>query len=141
MEAKIANLSSGVKIRAEIDQETVKGLLLINGGGVASILTILSAAIGKNGYEPLVSAAFFGMLGFGFGLLFAILHNMLRRHCSLIYERHSMQPPPGRLFGGHGPNLKSPSVCWWSRSFSYLSVAAFVCAGMYVCAWGVIVSS
>ena len=122
-----------MKIRAQIDLETVKGLLLINGGGGVALLTIISAAIEKDAYKSLVYTAFIGILIFGFGLVFAIVHNMLRRKCSLIHDKHEYRPPSGHLFGKRGFQLRQPTVCWWSMTFAYLSVAAFVSAGLYVC--------
>src|SRR5436305_11223940 len=71
-------LSKGVEIRSVIDAETVKALLLINGGGAVALLTIFSSVIKEDKYRPLASAILAGILVLMFGLFFTILHNVLR---------------------------------------------------------------
>lgn len=40
-------MAPGLEIRAQIDSENVKGLLLINGGGAVALIAFLPAVIGK----------------------------------------------------------------------------------------------
>ncbi len=49
-------MTKGLEIRAQIDTEVVKGLLLLNGGGAVALLALLPAVIGKPGFEPLSRA-------------------------------------------------------------------------------------
>jgi hypothetical protein len=62
-------------------------------------------------------------------LLFAIVHNRLRRVCSLEYESHDFRPPPCTLLGF---KLKGPCVCWRSTICMWFSVAAFSVGGLTV---------
>ncbi|MFH1159208.1 MAG: hypothetical protein V1721_10080 [Pseudomonadota bacterium] len=117
----------GLAIRAEIDNETVRGLLLINGGGAVALLAFLPTIINKNGFELLVFGALLGLLLYQTGLLFAVLHNMFRRKCSLIYERHNYSPPKNEL----GP-------CRLSNRFMWISVVLFYLAGLVVFMCGIL---
>jgi hypothetical protein len=83
----------GIKIRAQIDTENVKGLLLINGGGAVALLAFLPAVLGKPEYAALAKAILWALLLFQFGLLTAIAHNRLRRVCSLVYKRAEADSP------------------------------------------------
>ena len=127
-------MSNGVERRSQIDTETVRALLLINGGGAVALLTLLSQVISKAGYAPLASAILWGVLIFMFGLFCAVVHNQLRRKCSLHYDRHNMRPPRGSIFG---VKLPEPTVCFFSSAFMWLSISAFVVAGSYVAFRGI----
>jgi hypothetical protein len=127
-------MSNGVERRSQIDTETVKALLLINGGGIAALLTVFSQVLGKSGYEPLASEILVGVLIFMFGLVCAVIHNRLRRQCSLHYDLHNMRPPKGRLLR---VQLWEPTVCSFSTAFMWLSIASFVVAGSYVAVRGI----
>ncbi len=122
-------MTTGLEIRAQIDTENVKGLLIINGGAAVALLALLSAVLDKPGYESLARAVLWSLLIFQIGLLFAMVHNRLRRVCSLVYEQHKYQPPPCELFG---VKLKEPCVCWRSIICMWLSVAAFGIGGFVV---------
>src|SRR5262245_25835072 len=86
-------MTNGVDRRAQIDNETVKGLLLLNGGGAVALLSAFSALVGKEGFEPLLSAILWAVFGMMLGSVWAIFHNHYRRKCSLHYELHKMSPP------------------------------------------------
>jgi hypothetical protein len=129
-------MTKGLEIRAQIDTEVVKGLLLVNGGGAVALLPLLSTVIGKSEFEPLVRAILLALLCFQVGLVCAVVHNRLRRVCSHVYELHDYQPPPGKLFG---IQLKKPRVCFLSERFMWLSLALFVAAGAVVFAGGICV--
>jgi hypothetical protein len=127
-------MSNGVERRSEIDTETVKALLLINGGGIATLLTVFSQVLGKGGYEPLASDILVGVLILMVGLVCAVVHNRLRRQCSLHYDLHNMRPAKGRIFG---IPLWEPTICCFSIVFMWLSIVSFVAAGSYVAVRGI----
>ena len=128
-------MSKGVEIRSQIDTETVRALLLINGGGAVALLSLLPSILGKDGYDELAQAILVGLLLFMVGLTLAAIHNQLRRMCSLHYEQHAMRPPAGRLLG---LSLRRPTVCFLSLAFMWLSISAFFFAGAYVAAVGMV---
>lgn len=122
-------MTKGLEIRAQIDTENVKGLLIVNGGAAIALLALLPGILDKPGYEPLTRAIFWSLLIFQTGLLFAIVHNRLRRICSLRYEQHDYRPPPCDVFG---IKLAEPCVCRGSIICMWLSVAAFAAGGLTV---------
>jgi hypothetical protein len=128
-------MSNGVDRRGQIDTETVKALLLINGGGVVALLTLFGSVLGKKGYENLARAILVGVLTLMFGLVCTVIHNRLRRKCSLHYDVHDMSPPAGRLLG---LQLREPTICVVSILFMWLSVVAFFSAGTFVAVYGLL---
>jgi hypothetical protein len=104
-------MANGKEGRERIDTETVRALLLINGGGAVALLALLPSLLAKNEFAFLAIAVLIGVLLFMCGLVCAVIHNQLRRECSRIYELHSMRPPPGKLFG---ISLRQPTVCFLS---------------------------
>ncbi|MCK5518473.1 MAG: hypothetical protein KAI61_03585 [Alphaproteobacteria bacterium] len=119
--------TKGLEIRTEIDNGTVRGLLLINGGGAVALLAFLPTIINKHGFELLVLGTLVGLLFYQTGLLCAVLHNTLRRKCSLIYEQHNYNPPENKL-----------GFCHWSRGLMWASVVFFYFAGLVVIICGVL---
>lgn len=87
----------GLEIRAHIDTENVKGLLLINGGGAVALLAFLPAIFGKPNIGPLATSVLWALFAFQFGLVMAVIHNRLRRVCSLEYEKYDFKPPRCRF--------------------------------------------
>jgi small-conductance mechanosensitive channel len=128
-------MSNGVDRRSQIDTETVKALLLVNGGGAVALLTLFGSVLGKNGYEALARAILVGVLIFMLGLVFAIVHNHLRRKCSLHYDVHKMRPPAGRLLW---LQLHEPTICVVSIMFMWLTIITFFLAGMWIAIYGII---
>lgn len=127
-------LSKGVEIRAEIDRDTVKALLLINGGGAVALLTLLPKLIEEK-FQELAAAVMVGVLILMIGLLCAVIHNRLRRKCSLHYEQHKMRPPKGKIFGFR---LPEPTICFISTMFMWASAVAFFSAGAFVAVYGIL---
>ena len=119
-------MMSDKEIRADIDTENVKGLLLTNGGGAVALLAFWPSILDKSQYKPLALAIFLALVLFQFGLVFALIHNHLRRRCSLAYENRS----PKYKFLGWG--LSEPGVCHFSHLFMYSSYACFIFAGLVV---------
>ena len=128
-------MPNGVDRRAIIDAETAKALLLINGGGAVALLAFLPTILGKPGYEPLARAALWGVMILVVGLASVVVHNHLRRRCSLHYDHHRMNPPKGRLLG---VKLWAPTVCCASKVFMWLSLAAFIFATVHVAVVGIV---
>ena len=86
-------MSEGLKIRAQIDNDLVKGLLLINGGGSVALLAFLPSILKDPSYAQLSSGILWALPSFSFGLVLALIHNRFRRHCSLEHETHQYRPP------------------------------------------------
>jgi hypothetical protein len=128
-EARRGALSPGVGQRAQMDIETLRGLLIANGGGAVALLAVLPSVLDRPGYEPLAYAILAGLLVLMFGVAFAIAYNIFRRRCSLEYEQHGMRPPHGVIFG---LQLWAPTVCCIYQLALWLSLACFVGTGAYV---------
>ena len=126
-------MANGVERRAQMDVETFKGLLAINGGGVVALLGFLAAMLNRAGTTALIKAVLVAVLLQIFGLAAAIVHNHLRRRCSLVYETHGMRPPSGTILG---LTLGQPTVCFFGWGFMWLSLALFVTAGLVVAVVG-----
>lgn len=132
----MVQFSDGVKIRARIDGEVVKGLTLANGGGSIAFIALLPNLL--KDYPSLAKWTIWGLLFMFLGLAFALLHNRFRRHCSLAYEvawRDGTQPTPAKLLGCQ---LIGPKVCGISEVFLWLSVAGFLAGGVCVFVGGLI---
>lgn len=117
-------IGEGVKIRAQIDAESVRNVMLINGGGSVALLALLPSILGT----PLVLAVLWALAIWLLGLTLAVVHSVLRRKCSLFYEQHQMKPPHGSRKLGIEP--AAPWVCWWSWKCLYLSIIAFLAGGV-----------
>jgi hypothetical protein len=126
--------SAGLAQRAQMDKETLRGLLIANGGGAVALLAVLSPTLDRPGLEPLVYAMLVGIFVFMVGVVFAILYNQFRRQCSLQYEQHGFNPP-GETF--LGIKLWAPPACCAYQVCLYLSLLCFVGTGIYVATVGV----
>lgn len=117
--------SEGVKLRAEMDNQTAKAMLLLNGGGAAALLSFLSSVLSGKVPQlglPIVVAAFLMCLG----LLATVAHNINRRKCSLEYENYwskGEQPP------------RKPKVCARSERLLTVSMAMFLAAVTFLAIW------
>jgi hypothetical protein len=134
---KVQGVSKGLEIRAQIDTENVKGLLLVNGGGAVALLAFLPFVLGKSEYEPLAWAILFALFTFQVGLVTAIIHNRLRRICSLVYEQHNYRPPPCETGLFAKWKRREPCVCLQSIVFMWISLGAFVVAGLIILGGGI----
>jgi hypothetical protein len=83
----------GVERRAQIDTETLKALLLINGGGIVALLTFSSVLLARPGQEGFLRCIFIAIMLLAAGLVSAVLHNQCRRECSRIHDVHGLAPP------------------------------------------------
>lgn len=123
-------VNEGIKIRAQIDNEAVRNVMLVNGGGSVALIALLPNIL----YTPLVFAVLATLSIWLAGLTLAVIHSILRRKCSLIHERYKMSPPKGRPKFGIAPGV--PWVCWWSWKALYVSIAAFLLGGVLMVALG-----
>jgi hypothetical protein len=116
-------MANELEIRAQIDTENVKALLLINGGAAVALLAFLGSMLGTPGCELLTRAILWALLTFQFGLVSAVINNRLRRKCSMVYQAHQYRPPKCEIFG---KVLAEPCICMWSILFMWGSVLFFV---------------
>lgn len=122
-------MADGAEIRAGIDSETVRGLLLINGGGAVALLAFLAGIVEKPDLAVLARAIIWGVFTFQLGLVAAVMHNRFRRLCSLEYAKKPENRAKCSLFGRE---LKEPCICHWSTGFMWVSVGAFLVGGLLV---------
>lgn len=127
-------MADGQEIRAGVDTETVRGLLLINGGGAIALLTFLPGVLQKPELESLARAIIWAVFTFQLGLAFAVIHNRMRRKCSLEYAKK--ERVQCSIFG---IVLREPCVCHWSIGFMWSSIMAFLAAGIIVLVAGLAV--
>ena len=78
-------MADGRETRAGIDSETVRGLLLINGGGAVALLAFLPGVLQNPELKDLARAIIWAIFTFQAGLACAVIHNRFRRLCSLEY--------------------------------------------------------
>lgn len=126
---------TGIERRSQIDTETVKALLIVNGGGAVALLTFANSILDKTGFTSLTRAVLVGIVLNILGLAFAVLHNHLRRRCSLVYEHHNLRPPAGKILR---VSLRTPTVCFFSSASMWLSLGLFVSADLLVAAVGLL---
>ena len=122
-------MADGRETRAAIDSETVRGLLLINGGGAVALLAFLSSIIGKPEFSVLSQAVIWATFLFQVGLVAAVVHNRFRRLCSLEYAKKQENRKQCTLFGRV---LREPCICHWSTGAMWASILSFVAAGVVV---------
>ncbi len=133
--SRVKPSKGGVQNRAAIDNETVKALLFINGGGAVALLAMFSTVFKEPVYRSFAVSILVAVLLMMIGLVCAVVHNIFRRKCSKRFEKFDMKPPPGTLWGRQ---LKSPRVCVISRILRNASIAAFFCAGACVAITGLV---
>lgn len=129
-------MADGLEIRAGIDSETVRGLLLINGGGAVALLAFLAGIIEKPHLEFLARSIIWGVFTFQLGLAAAVIHNRFRRLCSLEYAKKPENRKKCTLFGHE---LRQPCICHWSIGFMWASIGAFIAGGLLVLVAGLCV--
>jgi hypothetical protein len=122
-------MATGAESRTAIDTETVKGLLIINGGGAVALLAFLSSIISIKGAAPLVEAVIWAIFIFQLGLAFAIIYNRTRRLCSLEYSKKSENRIKCYFFGKY---LTEPCICHRSKFYMWLSIFCFTFAGFVI---------
>ena len=121
--------SAGGAQRAQTDVETLRGLLIANGGGAVALLLALSPALDRPGFEPLVYTMFIGIVVFMVGVVLAVLYHHFRRQCSQQVNVPGL--PQGSFLG---IRLRAPATCVAYQVCLYLSLLCFIGTGAYV-AW------
>ena len=104
--------------RKEIDRDFARGLLIINGGGAVSLLTIISEITKEKEPSALLDYTLVGLGIFCFGLTLAVGKNWLRRICDLNHEKTS------RNFAGSRPDKTISCRC--SKMCSLFPLLSFV---------------
>lgn len=122
-------MSRGLEIRAQIDNEMIRALLLLNGGASVALLAFLSTLLSDSGLLDLSRFILFSLAFYNAGLVFAVIHNRLRRKCSLVHEAHQYAPPPGRFMF---IRLRQPRVCFLSIVSMWVSFLLFVSGSITV---------
>ena len=138
--------SDGVKIRAQIDTDSMKAMLAVAGGGSVALLAFLPYLLGKQDMAALTRAVVWALLYYQLSLVVCLVHNVLRRHCSAKYEaawaetvpgKPIKQPEPGSVLGVK--LKKHPTVCFWSWTFLWLAVVAFAAGSFEILLGGLAV--
>jgi len=124
-------MATGLEIRAQIDSENAKGLLIINGGAAVALLAFLPSILGKSGLESVARSILLALCVFLIGLTAAVIHNRLRRICSLEYESNGFKPMPCRFLPAWFLR-REPCVCTASTAFMWCSLIAFIAGGAIV---------
>lgn len=127
-------IMNGKQIRSQIDADNVKGLLWINGGGAALLLTLLPVVLNNSDYAILAKPIIIGIFVFALGTIAVLIHNHLRRRCSLAYDCGKLKFK-FLCFG------VEPKVCHWSNVFMFLSYLFFGIATLIVCIRGCVALS
>ena len=126
--------SDGVKIRAEIDTQSMRAVLTVAAGGSVALLAFLPYLLGNpdmHSFARFVVAAF---ILYQLSLVLCLVHNVLRRHCSSTYEdawREEKQPDPGQFLGIK--LKKHPTVCFYGWLSLWLAIGAFIFGSILLC--------
>ena len=118
-------VTEGVVIRARLDMEIGKALILINGAGIIALLAFSSALIKDGANRSLLWPVLVGTWPLIFGLVFALAYLRFNRECSRIYENaHPNQPKP-RPF-----ECKCGTVSMFLSGVSFCTSAAILTIGI-----------
>ena len=98
--------------------------MIANGGGAVALLAFLETAFTTPELAALRPFVVFALLLFHIGIVSAMVHNRLRRRCSLAYEHAGYTPDP------------IPTVCKLSDFFRQSSVFLFLAGGLVLFAGG-----
>lgn len=125
-----------VEIRAQIDSEVTRGLLLVNGGAAVALMAFLPHVIGDDALRPLAVGSVAALGPLAVALFLAVASNRLRRVCSLRYEQARSTSPMGSTqwqFLGKTYNEPRPCVinvwCIWASAGLFLAASLAVFAG------------
>lgn len=84
-------MSDGMKIRAQIDAESVRNAMFVSGGGSVALLALLPSVLGT----PLVVAVICALAIWLVSLRLAVVHSVLHSKRSVAFKHHRMSPPSG----------------------------------------------
>ena len=127
-------MKTGVEIRAAIDTETVRALLVVNGGTAAGLMTLLPLIVEKPSLHAFALGAVGAIMCAAAGLFLAIYHNRLRRKCSLQYDldSRSRRRPCSWVPEWMQSVPHEPCICTRSVFAMWLSLVAFIAAAVVV---------
>lgn len=130
----MADASESKRLRAEIDNNTVKGLFAANGGGAVALLGLLPVVLGEQQYGAFSDFVVAGLLCMQFGIACAVGHNHMRRVCNLEFATKNEWLERFRKKSGFRSWLVPDSCtpCAWSHWWRRLSLAFFLAAGLVV---------
>ena len=117
--------------RNQMDVETLRGLLIANGGGAVALLIAVSSLLDRPGYEPLVYAMLIGIVVFMLGVVLAILFNFARRQFQAQADQQG--GTPAKFLG---LKLWAPGSGVAYQLCLYLSLLCFIGTGVYVAVVG-----
>lgn len=130
----MADESENKRIRAEIDNNTVKGLFAANSGGAVALLGLLPVVLGKDQYGNFSNYVVVGLVCMQLGIACAVGHNHMRRVCNLKFATKSKKLQQFREMNNFLiwfiPDSCVP--CVWSHWWRRLSLALFVISGLVV---------
>lgn len=118
-------MADHLNIRAKIDSQNVKGLVLINGGGIVALFAFLPHILKEPQFICLTKSVLIGIFSLTLGLTTTLIHNHLRRRCSLAYDQQ--KPKIKWIFFGN-----EPVVCHFSHLFMWLGYLFFILAGLII---------
>ncbi|MBB3066008.1 hypothetical protein [Limibacillus halophilus] len=118
----------GYKLRADMDAQLGKLLLLINGGGAATIATLLTDTIREETLTVLNIAAVLALTCFLSGIVLNAFHQRWRRECNLAYDAEEKSSPPLAAQVAAG-TASEPEVCIRNRRALWASLWAFASGG------------
>lgn len=122
-------MTDGVSRRSQIDSDTVKGLQLMNGGSAAALTAMLPNILSSHGFRPLAGSMLVAITLNAIGLAAAVIHNRLRRKCSLEYSKpHELRDRPyrSRLLRWCSSVPNEPAICTRSVIHLWLSLSLFL---------------
>ncbi|MEZ5557988.1 MAG: hypothetical protein R3E86_05500 [Pseudomonadales bacterium] len=131
-------MTTGVEIRAQIDTDVMRALLLVNGGAAVALIALLPYVLDRADLIPLAKAILLALVGYQVALVSVVVSGRLRRVCSLEYERANSTSPQGLLDSCtiFGWDLKEPCSCIWSKVLMWASLALFLASGSAVAIGG-----
>jgi hypothetical protein len=124
-------MADGHEIRAQIDTEQVRALQVINGGSAAGLMTLLPRVMESPELYPLAFSMVIAIGFVGCGLFATLVHNRLRRKCSLEYakkEERRQPPTESRLLKACASVPDEPRVCTISVIWMWSSMLLFLAA-------------
>lgn len=130
-------MTSGVELRAQIDADIMRALLLVNSGAAVALIALLPYVLDRPDLSSFARVILMALLGYQLALFSAVVSGRLRRVCSLEYEKAKSSSPQGvlgacKLFGH---DLGEPCVCIWATILMWASLTLFILSGATV-AWG-----
>lgn len=121
--------AGGVERRAQVDAETVKALLLVHGGSAAALTAMLPNTLQTADFRVLAIAMVAAIACNLIGLTAAVIHNRLRRKCSLEYAKAVARrdaPYKNKWLKKCWSVPNEPALCTRSVIWMWVSILFFV---------------